>query len=256
MTTTIRISDSDGLLSTIPVLLGFHPTDSVVIAGVKSGRNTVGPVARFDIATYRTEPEVMADYVAKRLGQHVESCLIVFYGLDEDLIGFPEMVDARGLDVLGVEFTGNEPHPLHSAAHAEYVVGGGIVAPSREAIRAQVEFDAAAGNAPDWDLVTLMRDVDARDAYLMGNIRAARQPLQRVLATCRQMPDYAEGVANLCAVASILAYRCGGGALAHMCLERALRIDPEHTLSKLMADVFNLAPAPETFDDLLSDLAG
>jgi hypothetical protein len=48
MSSTIRVAGREGLLSAIPVLLGFHPADSVVIACL--GKNN--RVARSSVSTW------------------------------------------------------------------------------------------------------------------------------------------------------------------------------------------------------------
>jgi hypothetical protein len=76
--------------------------------------------------------------------------------------------------------------------------------------------------------------------------------LEAILATCRQVPDQARCAANLCAVAAILAYRTGNGALAWLCLDRVQRIDARHPLAKLMVEVMNAAVPPADLDAVVA----
>src|SRR6478609_4245566 len=45
----IKISGSAGLLAAVPNMLGFHPTDSIVLMCMSGERNALGPVARVDL---------------------------------------------------------------------------------------------------------------------------------------------------------------------------------------------------------------
>lgn len=45
----IKISGSAGLLAAVPNMLGFHPTDSIVMMCMSGERNALGPVARVDL---------------------------------------------------------------------------------------------------------------------------------------------------------------------------------------------------------------
>lgn len=47
--TRIKISGPAGLLAAVPNMLGFHPTDSIVLMCMTGERNALGPVARVDL---------------------------------------------------------------------------------------------------------------------------------------------------------------------------------------------------------------
>ena len=104
-----------------------------------------------------------------------------------------------------------------------------------------------------------MGDSASRDLFLAAHIGNARPALEQVLALCRHTPDPEHGtsvvvVANLCAVAGLLAYRCGDGALAQVCLDRALRIDPAHTLSQMTVQVISVGIPPADLDRLMEGI--
>jgi hypothetical protein len=45
----VRISDAAGLISAVPVLLGFHPADSLVVLCTRGRRRRLGPAIRIDL---------------------------------------------------------------------------------------------------------------------------------------------------------------------------------------------------------------
>jgi hypothetical protein len=258
MTPVIRITGSESLLSAVPVVLGFHPTDSVVLACLQKGRKLLGPIARVDLALYWSGPDALAEQLAFSTRGHADHCVLVFYGLEVDPFGFDGMLANYGMSVVHTVFTGNEPHELHAMLHAESVLRGKVIADDREALRARVEFNDTAGIPPDQTILTAMRDSASRDEYLAANISRAQDVLPHILATCRRIADPAVGastavVANLCAVAGILAYRVGDGNLTQVCLDRAYRIDPSHRLSHVMNAAIAVGTAPEELDGLMQD---
>jgi hypothetical protein len=157
-TPVVRITGRDSLISAIPVILGFHPADSVVLACLQKGSGRVGPIVRADLAQYRSDPETLAEYLAFGASKHADRCLLVFYGTGADPTGFDDLLRTHGMPVLGTAFVDNEPHGLHPELHAEHVGLGHVVADDREALAARVEFNPKAGNKPDLDLMTAMRN--------------------------------------------------------------------------------------------------
>lgn len=258
-----RVSGRDGVLSMIPVIIGFHPADSVVLITFQpGGRRVVGPLQRVDLAVYWQDADRLAELLASTATRHGASCALVFYGLEVDPLGLGELL-ADYLPVNEVYFTDNTPHELHPALHAEVIAEGKVIADDRDAVRARVEFFAAAeSGGADQALLFAMADAASRDGYLAENMSAAQDVLPHVLATCRRVTDPAPGaspakvamVANLCAVAGILAYRTGDGTLSQVCLDRARRIDPPHQLTALMTMTIELGLAPAELDGLVGGL--
>jgi len=254
MNATIRLSGRRGLLSAIPAILGFHPVDSLAIVCLQGDRNRIGPILRVDLAGYRSAPATLACQLGSIVARHAEHSVLVFYGIESDPIGFAEMLSSSsGVPIIDVLFVGNEPRVIDPALHAETIGLGNVVQTTREGLRARVEFDVNAEPHLDLELIAAMRDYTSRDAFLADNVTDARAALERVLATCRRIADDAV-LADLCAVAAFLAYRVGDGALAQMCLDRALRIDPHHRLSQLMMQVISAGIAPTELDHLMEGI--
>lgn len=225
MTTTIppiRLFGPEGLLSAIPVLLGFHPTDSLVVACLIGAKKKLGPVIRVDLAECWPRPWQMAVQMGHPVSMHADRCMVVFYGTEADRFDFGALLGtASGIPVMDVLFVGNEPQRIDTRLHAEHVGLGHVVAQSRDELQAQVEFDPKADTPLDPDLIAAMRDQDSRDKFLADNIGQAQETLQRLLATCRRLVDEDPqngtvdvGLAHLCASAALLAYRIWNGPLA------------------------------------------
>lgn len=250
----IQIADEKELVTVVPVLLGFHPTDSIVLVTFLKGTNRLGPVIRIDLTTYQADMEGVAAYLAGSAGRHADRCVLVFYGLASDPTHLNGKLRRFGMPVMDTLFVDNEPIELHAALQAEYVALGKAVAGTREDLRAKVEFDSEDKVDLNRDLLATMIDPVTRDAYVTTLLEVAEETLDVVLANCRRALDDEPGMADLCAVAAILAYRTGDGALAQVCLDRALRVDPHHRLTRLTLDLIECAVSPQELDALVRDL--
>ncbi|MFP5346676.1 MAG: DUF4192 domain-containing protein [Actinomycetes bacterium] len=102
-TETLRATEPRDLLATIPFLLGFEPSRSLVALSLRGGPRRVGAVARLDLPA----PGEAADPLAERLVAHLrrdratETVLVVY---DEDCEAHHEMVDAaeQALQTSGI----------------------------------------------------------------------------------------------------------------------------------------------------------
>ncbi len=47
----VRVSGPQGIIGSIPYLLGFHPEESLVMLCLRGERNRMGPVLRIDLPT-------------------------------------------------------------------------------------------------------------------------------------------------------------------------------------------------------------
>jgi hypothetical protein len=82
MTTTedaapIRVSGPAGLLAAVPPMLGFHPTNSLVLICVCGERRRVGPVARVDLPV--GHDKTMAAHLAVHALNHADEVVVVCY---------------------------------------------------------------------------------------------------------------------------------------------------------------------------------
>ena len=124
MTTTddvvpIRISGPAGLLATVPSILGFHPTKSLVLLCLSGDRRRVGPVARVDLPN--GHDRAMAAHLTGHALRHADEVVVVSY---QDSRRRPPLLDdlltelARaGVDVLdAIVVRGGRARPALSAA--------------------------------------------------------------------------------------------------------------------------------------------
>lgn len=131
--TALRITGPDGLLAAVPIMLGFHPTDSLVVICLAGGGRRVGPVARVDLppghdrqmavqlaghalnhadavvlVTYqdtRRRPPLLTDVVAemKRAGVEVLEALVVCEGMARPALGTRAERSLHGFPVPGAD---------------------------------------------------------------------------------------------------------------------------------------------------------
>lgn len=76
------VRDSSQLVATLPYLLGFHPTESLVVLGLvpsSTGRLCVGPCARIDLPPVGTPAAILWDAVHGRMARHSRHLVVVGY---------------------------------------------------------------------------------------------------------------------------------------------------------------------------------
>ena len=252
-TTTVRVSGAEGILSVIPSILGFHPADSVVVVGLRGPNGRVGPVSRLDLAHAQLDEPV--ERIAHTLRNHSDRAVVVFYGAARDENHVVDRLEAAGLPVVSVGFTGNEPQPLNAQVQATSALNGRAVLPDRGALIASIE-PTGAPPAP-YTVALLMRLTTPadRDELLGEAIVGADVWLPNLIAACQQTPDaVGTEAANLLAVTGIVAYRTGDGALANAALDRAFRIEPGHRLAALMRAFIDGGMPPEHLDGIAADM--
>ncbi|WP_433264929.1 DUF4192 domain-containing protein [Actinosynnema sp. CS-041913] len=166
----IVVSDPGKLLAAIPHLLGFYPTDSIILV-VRQADSLVVTV-RLDLpADARSDRRVAAEAVASVAGcgaagvvaflvgddlgangvgvhSSLAAHLAVAFALSLDVIvdvyGVPEIaVGARWFEYGVADHTGVVPDPESSPSHVAAVTRGLVTRPSRAAVAATLEPDAA-----------------------------------------------------------------------------------------------------------------
>ena len=96
----MRLHGPTGLVAAVPSLLGFHPTESLVLLCLAGPRGRVGPIARVDLEG----PFDVVGLARQLLGyavRYAESAAVVCY---TDSVGRPKLLDAvvSALDGAGV----------------------------------------------------------------------------------------------------------------------------------------------------------
>ncbi len=230
MTTTddvapIRVSGPAGLLAAVPPLLGFHPTNSLVLLCLSGGRRRVGPVARVDLP--QGHDRAMASQLTRHAVQHADEVAVVCYlkgtkrpPLLDDLLG--ELARA-GVDVMdamivrggrarpalnpamernhpGIPMPGSDD-PVVSALQAAGALSGRSVLPDRDALRQSIAgptgaklrdaeggiSEAAAGRLPGTE-----HDREGRIVPLRRSAASRRHGVRPILVelldtACRQV---------------------------------------------------------------------
>lgn len=78
----LRAKGPSDVLAMIPYLVGFTPTDSIVVLALEGPRRRFGPCLRIDLASHR-DAAAQADYLAALVAHHLfESLIVVAYSED------------------------------------------------------------------------------------------------------------------------------------------------------------------------------
>lgn len=78
---TVRIHSPEELAACAPYLLGFHPTDSIVLLGIRG--KALGPILRVDIPPRRHLGAIIEQCFTS-LSPHSDAVVLVVYGSDTD----------------------------------------------------------------------------------------------------------------------------------------------------------------------------
>ncbi|HEY4993876.1 MAG TPA: DUF4192 domain-containing protein [Nakamurella sp.] len=167
MTTTddvvpIRISGPAGLLATVPSILGFHPTKSLVLLCLSGDRRRVGPVARVDLPN--GHDRAMAAHLTGHALRHADEVVVVSY---QDSRRRPPLLDdlltelARaGVDVLdAIVVRGGRARPALSAAMERSHPGIPLPDANDPTVRALSAAGALAGRSVLADRAELRKSI-------------------------------------------------------------------------------------------------
>jgi len=117
--TPIRVSGPAGLLAVVPTMLGFHPSNSLVLMCLSGGRRRVGPVARVDLPPGHDRP--LAAQLTSHALRHADEVVVISYQetrrrppLLDDLLG---ALARAGVDVMdAMVVRGGRARPALNAA--------------------------------------------------------------------------------------------------------------------------------------------
>ncbi|WFE25615.1 DUF4192 domain-containing protein [Solwaraspora sp. WMMD791] len=310
----LTVREPADLIAAVPYLIGFHPTDSMVVVGMRDA--TVVFAARADLPDDTASAELRAAATAQLTTivdrQQVDAAVLLGYGPPEAvapalaattaalrnqeimLLDALRVTDDRYWSAFCDDPTCCPPegHPIDtrfSPLAVAATVAGQVALPDRAALRRQVEpVTGAARSAmraaterararrralldesPPGDLLgarTLRRAGEKTVRLLLDRQRRGSAPTDDDVAwlslaltdleirdyawervteepwqvtfwqdvACRAEPDLAAGPASLLAFA---AWRIGNGALARVALDRALDVEPQYSMARLMDDV-------------------
>lgn len=315
MPSPLTLRSTADILSMVPYLLGFHPSDSVVLLGLRRGRMVFQ--VRGDLAG---AADLAGYYAAVVTRQQVTDVIIVGYGPAAQVTPGVLAIDRalaevqlNVLDVLRVTDgrywsyvcdsldccpPGGTPFdPVTGPVAAAAVVAGHVALPSRAAVRRRLapiggltraDMSRATAEA-DRRLVELVESsADPCDAVRVAGAAAVDAAIERwrsggqldndelawltVVLVYLPVRDHAWAAVDgdlgvqvglwtevlrraetelSVAPATLLgfaAWRAGDGVIASMALERALTVDPDYTLARLLAEVVAGGLPPQAWD--------
>lgn len=248
-TTVVRIAGPDALLSAIPVVLGFHPADSLVMACLTGDAHRLGPVCRMDLAAVAADTDRAAAALHNAALRYADDAVLVVYG-DNPPRAAVMAVAADIASATGarpqVIHTGNTPHPVDTRLAAENAALGHALLQSRDDIDHSVAHHPGAEcTAEQADIMAAMSTDTGRDRYLAAAIDN-RASLPALIATAQATPDGYPHAADLLAVLAAVAYRMGDGTLANAALARAHACEPDHRLTLVLGLAVKAGIHPDT----------
>lgn len=245
MSNAIHVTGSAGIVSTIPAILGFHPSDSLVVVGLagEGNRRTVGPVARVDLRF-----EDLAG-LGRSLARHSSAVIVVVYSSDPAAV-FEVNTAALGLPVLDVVATGNENKPVHADLAAGAALQGRRTLLSRDELVRSIAWDRFRKPSPATAaLLDRLRTAEGRDDFIAGHLDQAAASIPALVQALSETRPEHPAVGHLAATLAVLAYRAGDGTLANVAIDRA----PGNRLARLLAAHIGAGLSP---DDLHAAVAG
>ena len=250
--TAVKLSGQEEAVGAVAALLGFHPTDSVVVLCLTGPRRRIGPVIRVDLERGQI-PAALAQQLAGHAARHADEAVVITF-TDPDAATAPDtaaLVAALNqvCSVLDVIDATNTPQPVPEQLLAANVLHGRAVLADRAALARSVEHTPTAHPA-DPAILAAMGTVAGRDQWLTTHA-ADPDAVPALVAAIQATGNSDPAIPDMCAALAVLAYRKGDGALAQVAVDRALRGDPIHRLSHLMLAVMAAGVPPQDLDDLL-----
>jgi hypothetical protein len=223
----LRISGPEDVAVTIPHVLGFHPTESLVLVGLRGPRRRMGLTARVDLAEVATgdliRPDALADLAQRLARSGADAVLVAVFtsapdrGRELRYAALPAAVD-RFLPVVEAVLVRDgrcwtygcdgpccpaEGRPLPAQGRAAVTVGaafaavGSAVLPDRAAVVAQVAPLPEATDGTAKALLAAVRRAD-RGRRLPAALAYEEELTGRLLLGCadpRFRPQPADAVA-------------------------------------------------------------
>ncbi len=251
-TTAVKVDGHAGALGAAAALLGFNPTDSVVVMCLSGPRRQIGPVIRVDL-DHGQIPAGSAEQLAAHAARHADEVIVMTF-TDTGAAAAPDtaaLVAALrpACTVLEVIDAANTPHEVPEQLLVATALSGRAVLPDRAALARSVAHTPTTHPA-DPMILSAMDNVTGRDQWLTthGSDPAS---LPALVAAVQATRDTDPRIPNMSAALAVIAYRNGDGALAQVALDRALGSDPAHRLAQLMLAVMAAGLHPSDLDDLL-----
>ena len=307
--TLLRARTPDDIAAFVPLALGFLPERSVVMVSV--GRSG-GMHARVDLPPDPDDVDDVVEALLRPARRHgVDDVIVVVYDddttvADEAAWAIHEEFTAAGIGVRevlrvhddhwyavlpGAPLVAYQGVPFALAEHrftAQGVFDGRVTHASRDALRATIDPDPAAGQAlepalrdatplpagavsaltrrhvergttfTDVELASVALSIlvgDRRDeAWVWLSRSDARRAVDLWSDAVRRLP--ASQVSSPAAVLAFASWLVGDGALAWCAIDRCREVEPEHSLGGLVAQLLQSATSPDSWEVLRHELGG
>lgn len=312
---SIKAHDPTDVLSVVPYLLGFHPSESLVMVVLR--HRQIAMTARIDLAAGQAMGQLSAQlgFIARQ--HRADGLIFIGYAADPDpatavLDGVVEGMEQFGVvDALYADGTrwwsrlcaregccgpqGTRYDVRSSRMAAEAVFAGLSAVPDREdkgnqlqppdpvevetltglfnqtvrevAALSKVQREQLIGSVVDQycaqpkelsddlavQLAVLAADIDVRDVA-WARMTCAESDLHRDLwsqVVRRAVPPFESAPVCLLGFAAWIG---GDGALQVMCIERALEINPDYSLGRLLEDINHRAAPPSMWDQMAEEM--
>jgi len=307
--TLLRARTPEDIAAFVPLALGFLPERSVVMVSV--GRSG-GMHARVDLPPDPDDVDDVVEALLRPARRHgVDDVIVVVYDddttvADEAAWAIHEEFTAAGIGVRevlrvhddhwyavlpGAPLAAYQGVPFTLAEHpftAQGVFDGRVTHASRDALRATIDPDPAAGQAlepalcdatplpagavsaltrrhvehgttfTDVELASVALSIlsgDRRDeAWVWLSRDDARRAVDLWSDAVRRLP--ASQVPSPAAVLAFASWLVGDGALAWCAIDRCREVEPEHSLGGLVAQLLQSATSPDSWEVLRHELGG
>lgn len=239
MTETLKINGPGELAAAVPFLLGFTPTESLVLVGMAGGRIAV--TTRCDIEQGLWEESAT---VVRNGG-----CDIVIAVVYDDNV--PDYVDAdRIIQVTaGSAWCDGHAYPLESLHVAAEAVGRGLAPVDTRAALVDemrpITGDVIRSEIAD-EMASALDNIVSRDEAWLEAEQADDAGLRELAACYLKHARHARASAALWTLAGWCYWRVGDGTRASIATGEALTIDPDYTMARLLESTLSNGLNPFT----------
>ena len=180
--TPIRVSGLAGLLAAVPPVLGFHPTNSLVLMCLSGDRRRIGPVARVDLPA--GHDRAMAKQLTRHALNHADEVVVISYQdgrrrpefLDDVLVE----LDRAGVEVMdAIVVRGGRARPARNSAIERVHAGIPVPDAGDPQVAALTAAGAMAGRSVLLNREQLRRSIAGPTGK---RLRAAQRAVDEVLA--------------------------------------------------------------------------
>lgn len=265
---TVRISSANDIIATVPLMLGFAPTNSLVVICAHGPRCRLGLAMRFALDFAAQGAPFIADVAARVRHEHADAYIVVVYAdvdrVDDARLPYTDLIDGINDELFDINRSGylvvgdaywsycpepdccppgptrlTDDSPGAIAMAAAYALNGTGVLPSRDAV---VESLAYRADDDQWErMITLLTEADIRrQSERRADRRSAVRALISRLCSAVSDPRYVIADADIADLASL----CQDVIVRDEVLVRALKPRRRAALQRVLTAVVQRLPPP------------